>query len=209
MIRNQLFLLLIVLSAVLQAQPRIEYFDATQTKKRSETEMKYGIPQGRYTEYYESGKINRTGFFNNGKEDSTWILFYETGAKKAIERFDNGKREGVFQYFYKSGKRAQWLHYNYDVADSVWTAWYENGKLKSREVWEKGRKNGDWEYYYESGQPESKGTFEKDKKQGLVQTYIVFDGTLSSWWTKIVVGALLFMFIVLQRLVFRAGPRRT
>ncbi|MGP3698501.1 galactofuranose ABC transporter, permease protein YjfF [Rhodobacter sp. NSM] len=45
--------------------------------------------------------------------------------------------------------------------------------------------------------------------QGLVQTYIVFDGTLSSWWTKIVIGALLFTFILLQRLVFRAsGPRR-
>lgn len=38
--------------------------------------------------------------------------------------------------------------------------------------------------------------------QGLVQTYIIFDGTLSSWWTKIVIGVLLFLFIVLQRLVF-------
>lgn len=37
--------------------------------------------------------------------------------------------------------------------------------------------------------------------QGLIQTYIVFDGTLSSWWTKIVVGLLLFAFIVLQRLI--------
>lgn len=44
--------------------------------------------------------------------------------------------------------------------------------------------------------------------QGLVQTYIVFDGTLSSWWTKIVIGALLFMFIVLQRLIFRASSRK-
>ncbi len=45
--------------------------------------------------------------------------------------------------------------------------------------------------------------------QGLVQTYIVFDGTLSSWWTKIVIGALLFMFILLQRVVFSAtAPRR-
>ena len=44
--------------------------------------------------------------------------------------------------------------------------------------------------------------------QGLVQTYIVFDGTLSSWWTKIVIGALLFMFIVLQRLIFRVSSRR-
>ena len=40
---------------------------------------------------------------------------------------------------------------------------------------------------------------------GLVQTYIIFDGTLSSWWTKIVIGALLFLFIVLQRLVFAAS----
>ena len=50
------------------------------------------------------------------------------------------------------------------------------------------------------------GTFIGVMLQGLVQTYIVFDGTLSSWWTKIVIGALLFMFIVLQRLVF--GPGR-
>ncbi len=53
------------------------------------------------------------------------------------------------------------------------------------------------------------GTFIGVMLQGLVQTYIVFDGTLSSWWTKIVVGVLLFMFIALQRLVFRTGPRRT
>jgi simple sugar transport system permease protein len=36
---------------------------------------------------------------------------------------------------------------------------------------------------------------------GVIQTLITFDGTLSSWWTKIVVGALLFAFILLQRLI--------
>jgi len=40
--------------------------------------------------------------------------------------------------------------------------------------------------------------------QGLVQTYIVFDGTLSSWWTKIAIGFLLFLFILLQQVVFTA-----
>lgn len=35
--------------------------------------------------------------------------------------------------------------------------------------------------------------------QGLIQTYITFDGTLSSWWTKIVMGILLFVFIGLQK----------
>lgn len=36
---------------------------------------------------------------------------------------------------------------------------------------------------------------------GIVQTYISFDGTLSSWWTKIVIGVLLFCFIAMQQLL--------
>ncbi|MGS2616086.1 galactofuranose ABC transporter, permease protein YjfF [Micromonospora sp. LZ34] len=36
---------------------------------------------------------------------------------------------------------------------------------------------------------------------GVIQTLITFDGTLNSWWTKIVIGGLLFAFIVLQRLI--------
>jgi simple sugar transport system permease protein len=37
---------------------------------------------------------------------------------------------------------------------------------------------------------------------GLIQTLINFQGTLSSWWTKIVIGLLLLAFILLQRLAF-------
>lgn len=43
------------------------------------------------------------------------------------------------------------------------------------------------------------GTFFGILIMGLIQTYIVFDGTLSSWWTKIVIGGLLFGFILLQK----------
>lgn len=35
---------------------------------------------------------------------------------------------------------------------------------------------------------------------GIIQTIISFEGTLSSWWTKIVIGCLLLLFVVLQRL---------
>ena len=35
---------------------------------------------------------------------------------------------------------------------------------------------------------------------GIIQTLISFDGSLSSWWTRIVIGALLFAFCLLQRL---------
>jgi simple sugar transport system permease protein len=43
------------------------------------------------------------------------------------------------------------------------------------------------------------GTFIGLLIQGLIQTYITFDGTLSSWWTKILIGLLLFAFILMQK----------
>lgn len=42
---------------------------------------------------------------------------------------------------------------------------------------------------------------------GTIQTLIAFDGTLSSWWTKIVIGALLFVFCVVQRLMSIGGKK--
>lgn len=52
------------------------------------------------------------------------------------------------------------------------------------------------------------GTFIGILIQGLIQTYIVFEGTLSSWWTKIVIGILLFVFIVLQRVIVWYSNRK-
>ncbi|QQA43523.1 galactofuranose ABC transporter, permease protein YjfF [Pelagovum pacificum] len=43
---------------------------------------------------------------------------------------------------------------------------------------------------------------------GLIQTYIVFDGTLSSWWTKIAIGLLLLLFILLQKALLTLGQRQ-
>ncbi|MBU5441294.1 galactofuranose ABC transporter, permease protein YjfF [Paenibacillus sp. MSJ-34] len=45
------------------------------------------------------------------------------------------------------------------------------------------------------------GTFFGVLIQGVIQTIISFEGTLSSWWTRIVIGVLLLLFILLQRLL--------
>jgi galactofuranose transport system permease protein len=42
---------------------------------------------------------------------------------------------------------------------------------------------------------------------GTIQSAILFDGRLSSWWMRIVVGALLLVFILLQRLLVRGVGR--
>jgi simple sugar transport system permease protein len=43
---------------------------------------------------------------------------------------------------------------------------------------------------------------------GLIQTLILFDGSLSSWWTRIVIGALLGLFCGLQRVLVLLSARR-
>lgn len=42
---------------------------------------------------------------------------------------------------------------------------------------------------------------------GTIQSAILFDGRLSSWWMRIVVGALLLGFILLQRMLLRRAIR--
>jgi simple sugar transport system permease protein len=43
---------------------------------------------------------------------------------------------------------------------------------------------------------------------GLIQTLITFQGDLNTWWTRIIIGALLFVFILLQQVVIRTASRR-
>ncbi|GAB3645427.1 ABC transporter permease family protein [Glycomyces tarimensis] len=43
---------------------------------------------------------------------------------------------------------------------------------------------------------------------GLLSTIIAFQGNLSSWWARIVVGILLLAFILLQRVLARPGDKR-
>jgi ribose/xylose/arabinose/galactoside ABC-type transport system permease subunit len=43
---------------------------------------------------------------------------------------------------------------------------------------------------------------------GIIQVLIVFEGTLNSWWTRIVIGFLVFLFCLLQR-IFESGKKAT
>ncbi len=42
---------------------------------------------------------------------------------------------------------------------------------------------------------------------GVIQTLITFQGDLNTWWTRIIIGALLFAFILLQEMISRFARR--
>lgn len=43
--------------------------------------------------------------------------------------------------------------------------------------------------------------------QGVIQTFITFQGTLSAWWTRIIIALLLCLFIVMQTVIIRSRRR--
>ncbi|OQY32869.1 MAG: sugar ABC transporter permease YjfF [Spirochaetaceae bacterium 4572_59] len=51
------------------------------------------------------------------------------------------------------------------------------------------------------------GTFVGVLIMGVIQTFITFQGNLSSWWTKIMIGSLLFVFILLQNIFSKTAHK--
>jgi simple sugar transport system permease protein len=42
---------------------------------------------------------------------------------------------------------------------------------------------------------------------GTIQSALIFDGRLNSWWLRIAIGTLLLAFILLQRILTRSSAR--
>ena len=131
MTKNYFTLFFICLALIAYTQPKKEYYDAEQLKLKSETNIVKGMPHGKHVEYYKSGTISRKGSFYNGKEDSTWYFYYETGNLKATENYLRGKKNGHNRYYFKNGELAQETVFKLNLADSIWTSYYENKIVKT------------------------------------------------------------------------------
>jgi antitoxin component YwqK of YwqJK toxin-antitoxin module len=57
-----------------------------------QTELKDGrvVNQGRYVQWYPSGKVAVEGQFDNGEKTGTWVQYNEKGKKILEKEFDNG-----------------------------------------------------------------------------------------------------------------------
>jgi antitoxin component YwqK of YwqJK toxin-antitoxin module len=54
--------------------------------------------------YYRSGKVEREGFFKNGKEEGESKLFYPKGQLKGISYYQKGKKNGPTKLFMNQKK---------------------------------------------------------------------------------------------------------
>ena len=156
-------------------EKKTEYFDEAKKFKKSDESWLNGKLHGKCIYYFKSGKVQRTGYYKEGKEDSLWLFYYETGQLKAQENFFLGKKNGTAKYWYPNGNYFLTCRYVENLADSTWTSYYEDGVLKSVEQYKivfhnfqlLSYKHGHFKFYSENGSPQSDGFFENDTLHGL------------------------------------------
>lgn len=62
---------------------------------------------------------------NNGE----YVSVYQNGQKKAVEKYDNGKREGFWVYYYPNGNLKKELNYHNDVLHGMCKFYHDSGTL--------------------------------------------------------------------------------
>ena len=93
---------------------------------RKQGEMKNGIKEGEWVEYYEDGQLSYKGRYKNGEELGEWVLYYANGQLKEKGSFGTGRFEG--EYF----------------------TYHANGQLKEKGSFKNGKKDGEWVNYDEN-----------------------------------------------------------
>ena len=111
-----------------------------------------GMLHGEVVRFYPNGKKEQIGFFKWGRQDSTYIEWYETGDVRV-------------QGYYKE-----------DVPINEWKYYYRDGRLKSVEE-PKGEDNYLWEFYL----PDSLYTQTVLKGEGEMTTFYT-TGKVKEWY---------------------------
>jgi uncharacterized protein len=132
--------------------------------KMSEGEYTDDKQTGKWTFFFESGKVREEGTYTDGVTTGEWLVYYPTGElfTKATYKVFQEKDE-------VSGSMKSVGH-----PDGTKISYYKKGTstpLKEEE-YHNGKKNGRTQEYYETGKPKQFVMFKDDKK----------NGALNEWW---------------------------
>jgi antitoxin component YwqK of YwqJK toxin-antitoxin module len=134
-------------------------------------ENEKNVQDGRWTRYFDNGKVRLTGYFNHGMPVGTWQEYYNTGTLKQLYNYALITQEwngvstcisGSYQEYYPDGKLKVNGYYSaslINVSDTqeLTDPVTNNNVIKvSQRVKFKPVKAGHWEYFTESGDVEKK-----------------------------------------------------
>ena len=99
-------------------------------RKQGEGTFKNGIVEGSRTMYYQDGKIAMERYYSNGIENGIGKEYYADGSLKQKGEFVNGKKEGVWESYFPNGQvKLRSKYRDGEIFDTA-TKYYSTGKIK-------------------------------------------------------------------------------
>jgi uncharacterized protein len=115
---------------------------------------------GKWTYWFENGKISGEEHYLEGIQTGLWKTWYENGNPESQLDFQSYKAT----YWFANGqKQSEGKMYVGFVKDGKWTAWHENGKVNFEGSYKMGKKDGLWTWYNEKGEKISEQLYKDDQ----------------------------------------------
>lgn len=170
--------LCILLCVVVTACSKSEPFQSTHPNGRlaAQGQLVDSVPEGDWTEWYESGEVKLKTHFSKGAEHGVRTTFYENKTVAEEGAFRDGLQVGVWQMWFESGSPMARTTYVEGVENGLRTTWYDGGQPKSEAEIANGLQEGLRRFWYPSGKVLSQAWFHLDRRSGPEEEWAE-DGT--------------------------------
>ncbi len=109
------------------------------------------IYNGKFLDYYYSGRIQGEGILKNGKLDGLRKMYYQNG-KLSLERYyTNSISNGLEKEYYEDGTLKQKGEFINGKENGIWETYFPNGQVKQRTNLKNGIVDGESTIYYSTG----------------------------------------------------------
>ncbi len=109
---------------------------------------------GKWTFYFNNGKIKHTLNYVNGVADGEATFYYKNGNIREQGTWRNNRWIGEYKMYYRNGNPKNVFNYNIQgLKNGKQTYFHENGKPRLIGTWEGGNETGDLAEYNKDGSP--------------------------------------------------------
>ena len=109
------------------------------------------IYNGRFIDYYYSGRIQGEGIMKNGKLEGIRKMYFQNGNISVERNYTNSISDGLEKEYYEDGTLKQKGVFINGKEDGIWETYFPNGQVKQRTNLKNGIVDGESTIYYSTG----------------------------------------------------------
>tara|TARA_R110000823_G_scaffold315126_1_gene445837 strand:+ start:5345 stop:6427 length:1083 start_codon:yes stop_codon:yes gene_type:complete len=138
-------------------------------------ERLYTSKIGEWKFYYESGQLESSGKYSDGKKNGEWKEYYESGELERTGNYANGDKVGKWKGYYESGQLK--IIEDYSLNSISYIEYYENGNkyreffFRTKDIKYGSKVDGPFIEYYENGNLKELRNFDDGTEVGMIKLY--------------------------------------